>query len=104
MHYTIICLGSSWGKKWINLERVLDRVALVPFALQFIHKTYFPIYRFYFNYEGMSDRAGGREMVEEGSFLLFSVGYRPSFSGLGLVSRSFGSLVFSSEQEVGVPS
>ena len=60
MHYTIICLGSSWGKKWINLERVLDRVALVPFALQFIHKTYFPIYRFYFNYEGMSDRAGGR--------------------------------------------
>ena len=64
MHYTIICLGSSWGKKWINLERVLERVALVPFALQFIHKTYFPIYRFYFNYEGMSDRAGGRDKGE----------------------------------------
>ena len=42
--------------------------------------------------------------MEEGLFLSFSVGYRPSFSGLGLVSRSFGSLVFSSEQEVGVPS
>ena len=49
-------------------------------------------------------RQVGREMVEEGLFLSFSVGYRPSFSGLELVSRSFGSLVFSSEQEVGVPS
>ena len=50
-------------------------------------------------------RQVGREMVEEGSFLSsVSVGYRPSFSGLGSVSRSFGSLVFSSEQEVGVPS
>ena len=47
-------------------------------------------------------RHAGKETVEEELFLSSSDGYRPSFSGSGLISRS--SLVFSLEQEVGVPS
>ena len=47
-------------------------------------------------------RHAGKETVEEELFLSSSDGYRPLFSGSGLTSRSF--LVFSLEQEVGVPS